>query len=52
VGKLLKGDYLASLIDILREDNLNDYEKVHAIMIMETSKGGVKTEKKGFGAKK
>jgi len=50
-GKLLKGDYLATLIDILREDNLNDYEKVFNIMTTETSKGGAKVEKKGFGAK-
>jgi len=50
VGKLLKGDYLATLIDILREDNLNDYEKVFDIMILETTKGGAKVEKKkGFG---
>ena len=50
-GKLLKGDYLATLIDILREDNLNDYEKVFNIMTIETSKAGAKTDKKGFGEK-
>lgn len=48
-GKLLKGDYLATLIDILREDNLNDYEKVFNIMTIETSKAGAKADKKGFG---
>jgi hypothetical protein len=51
-GKLLKGDYLATLIDILREDNLNDYEKVFNIMTIETSKAGAKTDKKGFGGGK
>lgn len=52
VGKLLKGDFLATLIDILREDNQNDYEKVYNIVSIETKKGGAKAAKGGFGSVK
>ena len=42
-GKLLKGDYIAALVDLLREQHGNDYEKVAVVLAkeakMNTSKG-------------
>jgi hypothetical protein len=43
-GKFGKGDYAVVLMDILREANDNDYQKVAAIL------SSHKQEKKGFGA--
>jgi hypothetical protein len=47
-GKFLKDDYITTLIDILREQNANDYEKVALILVEEGKRG----DDKGFGMKK
>ena len=47
-GKFLKGDYIATLLDILREDNQNDYGKVASVLEREASKRA--EAKKGFGS--
>jgi hypothetical protein len=49
IGRFLKQDYLAVLLDILREANENDYERVTAVLEAEVAKGGATLEKKGFG---
>ena len=33
-GKLLKGDYAAALVDVLREQSGNDYHKVHDLLLI------------------
>lgn len=43
-GKFLKGDYIAVLMDILREDYGNDYTKVAGVLRKE------KVDKKGFAS--
>ena len=45
--KLKKTDYLTTLVDMLRAENDNDYEKVHSWLI---EKGKSAGKKKGFGA--
>lgn len=47
-GKFGKVDYLAVLIDILRENNGNDYTKVAEILVKESQS----QSKKGFGSSK
>lgn len=49
-GKFLKGDYLAALIDILREKCGNEYDKVYSMLLQEVSKGNNEV-KKGFAKK-
>jgi hypothetical protein len=44
-GKLLKGDYLAELLDILREEYEGDFKQVAEYMEKESFGG----KKKGFG---
>ena len=48
VGKLLKTDYLAVLVDLLREQNGNDYKVVYEIIQSEVSSHGYTEEKRGF----
>jgi hypothetical protein len=44
-GQLEKGDYLAALTDLLREQNGNDYGLVAEMLAKESAA----TKKKGFG---
>ena len=46
-GKLLKGDYLAALLDVVRAKNGNDYQKVYEYMKEKSDKSA---SNKGFGA--
>ena len=45
IGKLLKDDYMIQLIDILREANQNNYEKVAQILESDY----LSTKRSGFG---
>ena len=47
--KMDKTVYVATLVDVLRENNENDYSKVAPILQAETAKGG---GKKGFSVSK
>lgn len=47
-GKFLKGDYVATLVDILREAHGNDYAVVAKILDKEASLRA--QTKKGFGS--
>ena len=46
-SKLRKTDYLTTLVDMLRAENDNDYEKVHAWLVNEGKSAG---KKRGFGS--
>lgn len=45
-NRLLKKDYVAALVDILRVANANDYEKVSAVL--QAEKSATVAGKKGF----
>ena len=47
VKKLMKADYLTTLVDLLRAEKDNDYKKVHAALEEESERS---SKKKGFGA--
>ena len=48
IGKLLKTDFLAVLIDLLREQNENNYKVVYEIIQTEVESNGYTEGKRGF----